>query len=124
MNNVISLPVRAQTSSLSAQQIPCSILPAAEAFLHRAYPVASWVRHSVFGDGEVMAIHGHERQVRFESITSKDVADLSPEEIPYDTDPETLLNVAWIALDVQTVPVHELKLLQRKAVPSHQRWAY
>lgn len=124
--SIISLPLRAAHLTLSqyAGHGVGEVFAAQDRFTSRAYPVGSWVRHHAHGDGEVIAVKGLDREVRFESMESKDAHELAPDEIPHGVDRSNLVNVAWISREVYSVHASELQLLRKVALPPHQRWAY
>ena len=106
---------------------PCSeygqVIMAADRFLARNCPRNSFVFHRVHGNGTVAACAGHERVVDFECQITKLVEDLLPHEWPADEDPETLVSVSWISITRQTVPVSELRVLERVASDKYKRWS-
>ena len=124
--SIITLPLEAAhagTAQVTGQEHG-TVRHTQNLFASRAYPVGSWVRHAAYGEGEVIALEALNRAVRFESMTSKDADELSPDEIPHGVDRSNLVNVAWISREVYSVHASELQLLLKVALPPHQRWAY
>lgn len=125
--NILTLPMRtarnAKTDETPDHKIG-TVFQTHDIFASRAYPLGCWVRHADHGDGEVIGLYGHTREVRFESMESKDAHELSFDEIPHGVDASNLVNVAWIRTELYSVPAGELQLLRKVAVPQHKRWAY
>lgn len=124
--NIITMPLRTaqiKPSNAADHEIG-AVLQTQNLFASRAYPMGSWVRHPAHGDGEVVGVNGLSREVRFESMESKEAHELALDEIPHGVDRSNLVNVAWISREVYSVSAGELQFLRKVAMPLHQRWAY
>lgn len=122
--NVITFVPRDSHSPALCDRPLGQVLTVSARFAQRAYPVRSWVRHAVHGEGEVLGASGHMRTIRFERMHAKLADELLEHEIPDGVDRDTLVEVAEIQCEVHEVHASELQLLLRVALPFEKRWAY
>jgi hypothetical protein len=99
------------------------VIMAASRFTARNCPVNSLVQHAAHGRGSVAACHALMREVDFEVQVTKRAEELADDEWPDDVGSEDVVSVSWITVSRHTVPVAELRELQRKPADKYQRWA-
>jgi hypothetical protein len=99
------------------------VIMAASRFTARNCPLNSLVQHAAHGRGSVAACDALMRDVDFEVQVTKRADELAAHEWPEDVDAQELVSVSWITLTRHTVPVAELRELQREPLDKYQRWA-